>query len=740
MGCKAIALQLYLFHLFFMIHSQSMNRIELALPAGSLQTALHAFSSGADAVYFGMQAFSARKGAKNFSFDQLRIIREVAKRNQKSIYITVNTLVLDEELPEVIALLKQLDFIGNDGVIVQDLGIARLIKTQFPSMKLHASTQLAVHTVEGVNILKQLGFSRVVLSRELSLDEIKAIRLACPDVELKVFVHGAECFGFSGLCMASSIITGRSANCGACAQICRTWFLNDQSETGWFTSMSDLKAGPLIRELNEIGIESAKIEGRMKDPSYVVSATKYYKLLLDTPDDKKHIHTAETELSTAFSRATTSGWLSYTCERSPLICKDYPGHRGVIAAQVLTSEPGSIEVILECDLSVHDGVMLLLPGETLPTEELKFSIRTLGSNSKTAKKGSKVRLEIPDNREIPKGTKLYKISSHDRHLPLINEDSLPKYKRPIDLVITLQTEGIVISSQFEIHPITLACSVAVEPAEKPQDSFAVLQEIFSASDTSLFTLGTLTVENKSGYEQVFLPKSQLKAARRDWYTLLDQTAQTWFNLPFDETAVLQVETTSLPIRTLICDPLRPYIPWVDIQKEENPEIFLPFITDTWYIPLAPVMFDETAYLKSLDTLIAKLRSYTPSASIRVGLNNIAQVTWAQQHPEVSVFCDIYLYLANREAAGLMKELLDNLDGGYYWMESPRIPTEGWPFLPAPVGKDFLPPLFISRACYRHDALGLSCTRCAKQATYSLTQGQHSYRVTVDNCLTIITRA
>ena len=151
---------------------------ELALPAGSLQCALYAFKGGADAVYFGLKSFSARKGAVNFSFEDVRKIKAYCQDNGKKFYITLNTLVSDADIPQVMELLKQLDYLAPDGIIVQDLGIARIMKKHFPALPLHGSTQLAVHTIDGVKELQRLGFSRVVLSRELSFDEIKAIREA----------------------------------------------------------------------------------------------------------------------------------------------------------------------------------------------------------------------------------------------------------------------------------------------------------------------------------------------------------------------------------------------------------------------------------------------------------------------------------------------------------------------------------------------------------------------------------
>ena len=250
--------------------------IELALPAGSLETALTAFRHGADAVYFGLKDFSARKGAVNFSFEDLSKIRRFSLENGKKTYITINTLLDDSSIDRVISTLDEVAFYGTDGIIVQDLGVADIIRRYYPSLPLHGSTQLAVHTTEGVRVLEDLGFERVVLSRELNLKEIERIRKDCPDVELKAFIHGALCYGFSGLCSASAIKCSRSANKGECAQICRSWFIDDEDgEKGYFFSMEDMKAGERVLELERIGIDSLKVEGRLKSPEYCAAVAEY---------------------------------------------------------------------------------------------------------------------------------------------------------------------------------------------------------------------------------------------------------------------------------------------------------------------------------------------------------------------------------------------------------------------------------------------------------------------------------
>ena len=212
-----------------------MQDLEILAPAGSFEAGIAAFRGGADAVYLGLSDFSARKSAKNFSRDDLLALKKEAVGQKKKIYVTLNTLVKDSELNAVLDAASFLDEIETDGVILQDLGLASTIKKLFPSLPLHASTQMAVHTADGVKFLKRLGFTRVVLSREVPLKKIAEIKKAVPDMELEVFVHGALCYSFSGLCLASGMLLNRSGNRGMCAQICRSFYT--QPDASVFSSI-----------------------------------------------------------------------------------------------------------------------------------------------------------------------------------------------------------------------------------------------------------------------------------------------------------------------------------------------------------------------------------------------------------------------------------------------------------------------------------------------------------------------
>ena len=286
------------------------NRPELLAPAGSLESFFAAMEKGADAVYAGLQDFSARARAKNFSLSQMERMLGYAHAHDRRIYITLNTLVKEQELPQLVDTLAALDAMRVDGVIVQDLAVARLVRNHFPAIPLHASTQMTIHNTAGVQMLAELGFQRAVLARELALDEIATIAAATP-VEIETFVHGALCFSISGQCFFSSYLGGHSGNRGRCAQPCRRLY-DHRGKQGHFFSTSDLSAIDMLPDLVRAGVKSLKIEGRMKSAEYVASVVEAYRLVLDAPEQtlKDALPAAKEILKFSFGRTPTKGFLA----------------------------------------------------------------------------------------------------------------------------------------------------------------------------------------------------------------------------------------------------------------------------------------------------------------------------------------------------------------------------------------------------------------------------------------------
>ena len=250
---------------------------EILAPAGGKEQLLAAVRAGADAVYLGARNFNARRGAANFEENELfEAVAYCHARNVK-VHVTLNTLVTDSELPDLLEEIKYVAKSGADAVIVQDLATAKLVREHCPDIAMHASTQMTIHNLAGAVAAKELGFSRIVLSRELSLNEIKTIA-AGTDAELEVFVHGALCMCMSGACYLSSMIGGRSGNRGLCAQPCRLDFRFGEKDHA--LSLKDMSYVEHIRELAAAGVCSFKIEGRMKRPEYVAAAVNACKTAL----------------------------------------------------------------------------------------------------------------------------------------------------------------------------------------------------------------------------------------------------------------------------------------------------------------------------------------------------------------------------------------------------------------------------------------------------------------------------
>lgn len=285
---------------------------ELLAPAGTWEAFDAALAAGADAVYIGVGSLNARAFADNFSIEDMAALTDIAHEHGKKLFVAMNSLVKEKEIPAAVELLAAIDESGIDAVIIQDLGVWRMARMHFPNLRLHASTLMTLHNSAGVLQAEKMGFSRVVLAREMTLKEIRAVAKATA-IELEVFIHGAMCFTYSGLCMFSSFFGGRSSTRGRCVQPCRRRY-HWAGRKGTFFSMDDLNGLEFINSLSGIGICSLKIEGRLKPPHYVESVVRAYRIMLDLPEDagekekKDTREEAERLISQSLGRPGSSGY------------------------------------------------------------------------------------------------------------------------------------------------------------------------------------------------------------------------------------------------------------------------------------------------------------------------------------------------------------------------------------------------------------------------------------------------
>lgn len=266
-------------------------KLELLAPCGDWEAFMAAVENGADAVYVGGKLFNARQYASNFDEEKIKEVIHYAHVRDVNVYQTMNILISDSEMREALKALERSYLAGIDGVIVQDIGLASLIRKLYPDLALHASTQMTVYNLQGVKLLEELGFKRVVLARELSLEEIQYIT-ENTSLEVEVFVHGALCVCYSGQCLMSSIIGGRSGNRGKCAQPCRLPYQllevgegsglpQRKANRGYFMSPKDLCSVDILDKIIKSGVKSLKIEGRMKSAEYVATVVRIYRKYLD---------------------------------------------------------------------------------------------------------------------------------------------------------------------------------------------------------------------------------------------------------------------------------------------------------------------------------------------------------------------------------------------------------------------------------------------------------------------------
>jgi putative protease len=335
-------------------------RPEILAPAGDFDCARAAVENGADAVYFGLSKWNARARAANFSLDEARELLAFLHLRGVKGYVALNTLVYSTELDEAAKLLERVLALGPDAFILQDLGLARLLHDMAPGAVLHASTQTTTTSAEQLDLLRELGFSRVILARELSLDELRRIR-ASTSMELEVFVHGALCVAYSGQCLTSEALGGRSANRGACAQACRLPYelvvdgrVRDLGDRKYLISPQDLAAYELVPELSGI-VQSLKIEGRLKTPEYVAAATRAYRKAVDRPGEG-FTRDEVLGLQQVFSRGLSHGFLDGV-NHQVLVPALSPKKRGILLGRVGAVAGDRVAVLLEAPLKPGDGIV-----------------------------------------------------------------------------------------------------------------------------------------------------------------------------------------------------------------------------------------------------------------------------------------------------------------------------------------------------------------------------------------------
>ena len=544
---------------------------EILAPVGAREQFFAALHSGADAVFLGLKQFNARARAGNFTIEELQELVPLAHRFEMKVLVTLNILIKQEELPQLIETLSALEMLGVDAIIVQDAGVVRLVKEFFPGLRLHASTQFAVHSAAGAVMAEKMGFRRIVLAREMTAQEIRMVRKELPreKAEIEAFCHGSLCYSYSGLCFFSGAADARSGNRGECAYTCRKPYkILSEPGHGFLFSMKDLNTVQDLDLLVEAGVDTLKIEGRKKDAQYVATSVGIYRKRLDelyerstlrvpAPDSAKSrdLQNVEQDAKYSFQREGTSLFVKGRYHEN-VIDLDNPGHKGVLAGKVLSVPyAGKVEVELSTEVQRFDGLKVLpgkeifhatpqhgervnssaasLQGRYERNSGSEFSLRSMenrtGQRLSKAESDQTILLEIPEEIKVEEGDLIFKTRSADlkeRITPLTQPmgDERLEASTPVEIQLTVQKVGAqeavlrvlctarkngttVCEKQFEF-PFQRAQKPGVE--ENLKDSFSFWGENKLRAES--FCLNFEDPEAK----EAFLPKSVLKSWKKEF--------------------------------------------------------------------------------------------------------------------------------------------------------------------------------------------------------------------------------
>ena len=514
--------------------------MKIVAPAGNMERFYAAVKAGAQEIYMGLKGFGARRNAENFTLEEYKEAIDYAHKRGVKIFLTLNTIMMEKEMEFLYPNLKVLYEHGLDAVIVQDLGYFKYMKENFPNMEYHGSTQMTVGNHYEAEYLRKLGFTRVVLPREMTFEEIKKIR-ENTSIELEIFVSGALCICYSGNCYMSSFIGSRSGNRGMCAQPCRKKYENSSGEKGYLLSPKDQLLGfEEIKKLKDIGIESIKIEGRMKDPNYVFETVSYYRDLIDGIK-------AQEKSSELFNRGYSKGY--FYGNDNYIMNKDYSYNLGKNLG-LLSGK----ELKLKSRVVLGDGIIYLskdfekLGGGYINKIELK--------NGDMSRKSAEAN-EVIVLKDVPRGSK-YIFKSYSKE---VNDDAQSKMKK--------EEQRLLISGNFIGHigekPVlelvaknNLGIEVAVkvigekeiEKASKKSLTSEELREKISEMGDSTFTLGEFSCDIDEG---IFMPLSVLKSLRRDCVEKLEKElvesyrrkAGNRYSLPIVEEKPREIELVAI---------------------------------------------------------------------------------------------------------------------------------------------------------------------------------------------------
>lgn len=507
-----------------------MKKIELLAPAGNMNSLRASVMAGCDAVYLGGINFGARAFSKNFNNDEIIEAIRFCHLYGVKVYVTVNTLIYENEVESFMEYVEFLHKNNVDALIIQDFGMFDLVRKTFPNLELHASTQMHIHNLDGVELMEKLGMQRVVLARETSIDEIKYIK-ENSNIELEVFIHGALCISYSGQCLMSSLIGGRSGNRGACAGSCRLKYDvidndgNKLNKGEYPLSTKDLNTLEYVGELIDNGVSSLKIEGRMKSPQYVYMVVSLYRKAIDSYYEKGYIEIDENDilkLKKIFNRNFTKGFL-FNTDNNDLINGYRPNHMGVPIGNIIQYKNGIAKIKLTDSISIGCGLRVI--GKK---DDVGISVNEFYIDNKLVKKAyAGDIIDIKVNSDVNVGD-----------IVVITVDK--ELFDDIDNIVDSSLRKVNISGKFYgrvgekakltindgVNEVCVYGNIIDKSFNRPVDSDTINEKLNKLGDT-VYKFDNLDIEIENN---IFIPIKEINELRRDAVNKLNE--RRLYNIPF----------------------------------------------------------------------------------------------------------------------------------------------------------------------------------------------------------------
>ena len=603
---------------------------ELLSPVGDFECLKAAVQNGADSVYLGASYFNARNSANNFNLEELKEAIEYAKLRNVKVNFVLNILIKEQEFNDAIELARQAYNMGIDAIIVQDLGVAKVIIENIPDLPVHASTQMTVYNLEGVKELEKIGIKRVVLARELSIKEIEYI-VKNSNIEVEVFIHGALCISYSGQCLFSSMIGGRSGNRGKCAQACRLPYKlisnNKKIREGYLLSPRDLCGLEYLPDLIKIGVKSFKIEGRLKKPEYVATVTRIYRKYIDLAlsDVEYSIDEKDKEdLMQVFNRGGFSNGYLDGKLNNKLVFEEKQNNMGIYLGEIIkfNNKKGYIDLKLENTLAIGDRVTI--NDFTYNVSELMLN----GKNLKEAGKGDIVTIGRMKGDILPKN-KVYKISS--KELQVCAKESYSKENKRIRIscgIIVKENESIVFKVYDEYNIEVKSNIVPVKAINEPITEERIISQLSKTKNTQYdFDFVNIDID-----ENLYIPSiSGLNEIRRSVIQKIEEINKNSFIRKLDKINLVEnsIENKSYFNISVLLNNLNLSFDY----EKVNAEIL--------YIPLR--YFENEEYEELINVLCEKFKVYIYMPTILKGyiardynvsgfvISNIGQVAMVKKY-------------------------------------------------------------------------------------------------------------